>query len=174
MNAKKVIAAFLMIFVLASGFAQETSKKVQREQKKVEKQKQIEDLISSKAFVFEATQALPQGGTMVQLTGSSYTVKFHPDTIESYLPFYGRAYSVDYGGDGGIKFKGKPGEYKVTTQKKGRGYEINATVKVTKDNYDLHLTVSPDGSGILIVNSNQRSSISYHGHIEKSEAVKEE
>ncbi len=161
-----------MMFVLATGIAQETSRKTQREQKKIEKQKQIEVLINSKEFVFEATKALPQGGKMIILTGSSYTVKFNPETIESYLPFYGRAYSVDYGGDGGIKFQGKPDEYKVVTQNAGKGYDINARIKSPKDYYKLHLSVSTNGSATLIVDSNQRSSISYYGSIEKLEEVK--
>jgi len=172
MEARKVIAAFIMLSVFASGFAQETSKKAQREQKKTEKQQQIEALINSNEFVFEATYVLPQGGQMINLTGSSYTLKFHNDTIESYLPFYGRAYSVDYGGDGGIKFKGKPDEYKVVTTKNGRGYEINATIKGPKDYYKIHLSVSTDGGATLIVDSNQRSSISYRGDIEKLEEMK--
>ena len=162
----------MVMFAVASGFSQEPSKKAQREQNRIEKEKQIETLINSKEFVFEATQALPQSGKMIMLTGSSYTVTFHPDSIESYLPFYGRAYSVDYGGDGGIKFKGKPQEYKVVAQKSGKGYDINATIKTTKDLYKLYLSVTPDGSATLMVDSNQRSSISYHGDIKKFEAAK--
>jgi len=172
MEARKIIVAFIMMSVFASGFAQETSKKALREQKKIEKQQQIEDLINSKEFVFEATQVLPQSGKMIILTGSSYTLKFHNDTIESYLPFFGRAYSIDYGGDGGIKFKGKPDEYKVVTQKDGKGYEINTTIKGPKDYYKLYLSVSTNGSATLVVDSNQRSSISYRGNIEKLEEVK--
>ena len=172
MEARKIFAAFIMLSVFATGFAQETSKKAQREQKKTEKQQQIEALINSNEFVFEASQALPQGGKMVILTGSSYTLKFHNDTIESYLPFFGRAYSVDYGGDGGIKFKGKPDEYKVITQKAGKGYEIYASVKGQKDYYKLHLSVSPDGGATLGVDSNQRSNISYRGDIGKLDEAK--
>jgi len=111
MEARKFFVAFIMMLVFATGFAQETSKKALREQRKTEKQQLIESLINSNDFVFEALQVLPQRGKMIILTGSSYTLKFHNDTIESYLPFFGRAYSVDYGGDGGIKFKGKPDEY---------------------------------------------------------------
>ncbi len=162
----------MVMFVFATGFSQETTKKAQREQNRIEKEKQIEALISSKEFVFEAIQALPQSGKMIILTGSSYTVTFHPDAIESYLPFYGRAYSIDYGGDGGIKFEGKPEEYKVVTQKSGKGYDINATIKTPKDLYKFYLSVSPDGTATLMVDSNQRSSISYHGDIKKFEAAK--
>jgi len=172
MEARKFFVAFIMLSVFATGYAQEISKKALREQKKTEKQQQIEALINSNDFVFEALQVLPQRGKMKILTGSSYTLKFHDDTIESYLPFFGRAYSVDYGGDGGIKFKGKPDEYKVVTQKAGKGYEIYASVKAPKDFYKLYLSVSPDGGATLVIDSNQRSSISYRGEIKKLEEAK--
>jgi len=172
MNARIFYAAFIIALIFTSGFAQQTDKKSQREQNRIEKQKQIEALVNSKEFVFEATYALPQGGKSIYLTGSSYTVKFHPDTIESYLPFFGRAYSVDYGGEGGIKFIGKPTEFNVETRKAEKGYDINATIKAPKDYYKLHLSVSPGGTATLIVDSNQRSSISYQGDIAKFEEVK--
>jgi len=172
MEARKFFVAFIMMLVFETGFAQETSKKALREQRKTEKQQLIESLINSNDFVFEALQVLPQRGKMIILTGSSYTLKFHNDTIESYLPFFGRAYSVDYGGDGGIKFKGKPDDYKVVTQKAGKGWEINASVKAPKDYYKLYLSVSPDGGATLVIDSNQRSSISYRGDIKKLEEAK--
>jgi hypothetical protein len=172
MKASVFFMAFIMALIFTSGFAQKTARKSEREQNRIEKQKQIEALVNSKEFVFEATYALPQGGKSIYLTGSSYTVKFHPDTIESYLPFFGRAYSVDYGGEGGIKFCGRPTEFNVVTRKAEKGYDINATIKAPKDYYKLHLSVSSVGSATLIVDSNQRSSISYQGDIAKFEEVK--
>jgi len=173
MKARIFFTAFIMALIFTSGFAQQTARKSERDQNKIEKQKQIQALVTSKEFVFEARYALPQGGKSVYLTGSSYTVKFHPDTIESYLPFFGRAYSVDYGGEGGIKFIGKPTEFNVVTLKAEKGYDINATIKTPKDYYKFYLSVSPVGNATLTVNSNQRSSISYQGDIEKFEEVKE-
>jgi hypothetical protein len=52
MEAKKIIVAFLMMGVFATGFAQGASKKAQREKSKIEKQHQVESLINSKVFVF--------------------------------------------------------------------------------------------------------------------------
>ena len=143
MKARIFFMAFILSLIFTSVFAQPASRKSERELNRIEKQKQIQALITSKEFVFEATYALPQGGKSIYLTGSSYTVKFHPDTIESYLPFFGRAYSVDYGGEGGIKFVGKPTEFNVVTLKAEKGYNINATLKAPKDYYKLHLSVTP-------------------------------
>lgn len=167
MVANKIIVTLLMVFFLTSGHGQKTSKKEQRGKDRMEKQHQIDSLINSKVFVFVATRALPQGGNSIDLTTNSNSLKFHPEKIESYMPFFGRAYSIDYGGNGGIKFEGKPEEYKVVTKKGGKGFEIYATVSVTRDNYKLTLIVNPDGNAFLTIDSNQRSPISYNGNVMK-------
>jgi hypothetical protein len=171
METKKTILVLLMMLILSLGFAQENSRKAQREKNKIEKQYQIDSLVNSKEFVFVAIRALPEGGSSVDLTTNPNFIKFHPEKIESDMPFFGRAYSIDYGG-GGIKFTGKPSEFKIEARKKGKGYEINTTVSVARDTYKLNLFVNTGGSATLIINSNQRSSISYNGNIEKFEEPK--
>lgn len=162
-----------MMSVFVTAFSQEVSRKAAREKSRIEKQQQIDSLIHSKVFVFSATRALPLGGNSIDLTTNPNSVKFHPDEIESYMPFFGRAYSAEYGGDGGIKFKAKPTEFNIVTMKGGKGFEINATVAVTRDYYKLTLHVSPEGSATLTINSNQKSAISYFGNIMKPVEVKE-
>lgn len=154
------------------GFTQETSKKAQREKNRLEKQLGIDSLIKAKHFTFVATRAFPQGGNTVDLTTNSNFVKFSPDKIESYMPFFGRAYSIDYGGDGGIKFIAKPEEFNIVAKKEGKGYEINVSVPVTRDQFKLTLFVGIDGYATLTIISNQRSTISYYGEISKTEEPK--
>lgn len=173
MGTKKVLLALLMMIVLSSGFAQKMSKKALREKNKIEKQQQIDSLMNSREFVFVAIRALPMGGGSVDLTGNSNSVKFHPEKIESDMPFFGRAYSIEYGGNGGLMFEGKPIEYKVVTLKESKGYDVDATVSVPRDSYKLSLYVSPDGSASLTINSNQRSSMSFNGNIVKFEEANE-
>lgn len=167
MKLKRYVLAFSMVIIFASGFTQEISKKAQREKNRIEKINQVDSLINSKTFVFEATRAFPQGWKSVDLTTNRNSVKFNPDKIECYMPFFGRAYSVDYGGDAGIKFNAKPQKYDIVKQKNGKGYEIKVSASAARDNYNLMLSVSPEGSATLIIISNQRSSISYSGNISK-------
>ncbi len=169
METKKTFIAFILILLLISGFARDPSRRAQRLKNRIEKAHQIEAMIHSKTFVFIATRALPQGFGAVDLTTNSNSIEFFPDRIKSYMPFFGRAYSIEYGGDGGIKFEAKPDEFNVTTLKRGKGYEINAAVSVTRDVYKLNLFVSPEGSASLTINSNQRSTIAYYGNITKPE-----
>ena len=172
MKTKTTFIALLLVLVMVSGFAQESSKKEQRERVKMEKRNQVEALINSREFVFSASRALPQSGQSIDLTTNPNRLSFHPDKIMCFMPYFGRAYHVDYGGDAGIRFEGKPKEFRITTGKRGKGYEINVKVPAQNDNYQLNLFVSPDGSATLSINCNNRSAISYFGEIGTAEEPK--
>lgn len=150
----------LLVTVSASLTAQE---KMSKEQRKLEMQKQTEELVKTTTFVFGAQTAYPQGGTSVDLSMDNYTVEYSPELIKSDLPYYGKAYGgVAYGG-GGIRFTAKPGDY-VTEQTK-KGYIIKTEVRDASDTYTLTMTVSAEGSASLAINSNNRSPITFTGDI---------
>ena len=164
MNRKISILAIIFSIILNPLFSQEKSKGELKEEKKIERQQQVEALVNSREFVFIAIKAQPQGSRSIDLTTNQGKVKFHPDLIESDMPFFGRAYSgAGYGGDSGMKFKGNPEEFTVVKKKKN--YQVNAVVKGEHDTYKLFLSISISGSASLSINSNNRSSISYTGDI---------
>jgi hypothetical protein len=171
MKTKIFILSSILSFTLITGFSQEKSNKEIKEDQKIEKQKQIDSLVNSKTFVFIATRAFPQSGESIDLTTNSGFIKFDTLLIKCNMPFFGRAYSgIDYGGDVGMKFEGKPSDYSLTKTK--NNYEIKANVKGTNDYYQLFLTINFNGSGSLAINCNNRSSISYFGDISKPEKLK--
>jgi hypothetical protein len=132
---------------------------------------QMDALLSSRNFVFHATRALPSHGNSIDLTTNVSYVKFSPDFIDSYMPFFGRAYSgVGYGNDQGLHFKGQPEEFKIDRKK--NKYQITAMVRDGNENYRLYLTVTPSGSASLSISSNNRESMSYQGEIRPPDAVK--
>ena len=163
MNIRISVLIILFTIFTISGFAQEKSKKQLKEDKKLEKQQQLEALLNSKTFVFNANTAIPQGSKPVNLT-AIYYVKFSPDAIESYMPFYGNAYNgAGIGGDTGMKFEGKPEDFTVAKGKKN--YIVNALVAGQNDTYQISLSVGFKGSATLSIGSNNRSNISYNGEI---------
>ncbi len=156
----------LVVFLFQFGMtnAQEKSKKQIKEEKKMALQKEVEMLVNSKEFIFIGQTAFPAGYRSVNLSSNSNYVKFHPDNIESYMPYFGRTYNIGAAGnDPGLKFEGKPTEYTVETGKKN--HTIKAVVKGPTDNYTIYITVSFDSSASLSITSNNRSSISYNGQI---------
>jgi hypothetical protein len=154
--------------ILTTGYSQENTTKKSKDEKKLEKQKEIEALVNAKEFVFVARTALPSGMKSVNLTTNTNYVKFQPDLIDSYMPYYGKAYSgIGYGGDTGLKFKDKPEVFDIVKNKKA--YQIDVTVKTSNDLFRLSLSVGFEGSTSLSVISNNRSTISYQGEISAPE-----
>lgn len=153
--------------------AQEKTKKELKAERTIQKQKEIQSLIESVNFVFNAEKLIPQGGGLRILDYNIYFVKFSTENAVGDLPFFGRAFNIPYGGDGGIKFEGKPEKIKI--EKKKKSYIVKATVKGKDDIYDLMFSVFFDGGTTLSVNSNKRASISYDGNITapKTELKKE-
>src|SRR4051794_9719977 len=72
----------------------------------------LKSLLSNKTFVFKAQSAWPLQGTVVQLT-SGYDMKMLQDSINTYLPYFGRAYTAGYNSEGGINFTSKKFDYKL-------------------------------------------------------------
>jgi hypothetical protein len=172
MKTRISILMVVLSLLSASGYSQEKTKKELKEEKEIEQQRQTEALVNSKDFIFIARTAIPSGMKSVNLTSNTNYVKFQPEMIESELPYYGRAYgSVGYGGDSGVKFKGKPDEFSVVKGKKN--FEVQVIYKGETDKYTLNLTVSYSGSASLSITSNNRSSISYNGEIMAPEKPEE-
>jgi hypothetical protein len=149
-------------------YSQDRNNKGTKEERRLEKQKQVDKMINDKEFVFVPRTALPAGMSVVNLSPNQNSIKFHPDFIDSFMPFFGRAYNVEgYGRDTGLQFSGKPDKF--TIEKKGKMYQINVVVKEVNDMFSLFLSVGVDGFASLSVSSNNRSPISFEGEISAPE-----
>jgi hypothetical protein len=103
-------------------------------------------------------------GRSRQLT-SDYDVKVAKDSIISYLPYFGRAYTAPLDPTrGGIQFKSKDFEYTISNKRKG-GWDILIKPKDVDDVRQLSLMISEDGYGSLQVLSNNRQPIIFNGYV---------
>lgn len=162
-NVLQMLILVFVVFSFADGIAQEKTKKELKEERKLEKQKKIALLVESKEFVFEVNRVIPQGGRTVNVT-TYYSVEFHPNLINSHLPFFGRGLSgIGYGGDDGMSFEGEPSVFTIETTKKG--FDLKAVVKGKNDVFNLLFNVYSEGNAFLTITSNNRSPISYDGDI---------
>lgn len=168
---KSRIAQLILLLLIGTApvLAQTSDRKAEKERKRIEKEHEISALVDSRTFEFRANRALPTGYKSVDFTTNPNFVKFSPDLIVSEMPFFGRAYSVSYGGDAGLKFEGKPEKY--TVEKKKKSYEIEAKVRSESDFFTINLSVSFDGSSSMSISSNSRTTISYNGEISASKAT---
>ena len=128
----------------------------------------IKQAVKDSKFIFHAQVAMPASGGSRQLS-SDYDLKISKNSLVSYLPFFGRAYSVPYGTtDGGLSFTSSKFDYAIKNRKKG-GWEISIEPKDVPEFREFLLTVSESGYGTLQAVSNNRQLISFSGYITPAE-----
>jgi hypothetical protein len=149
---------FCSLFVL---LACNSSRSLQAD---ADKEVATRNMITQKRFIFRATAALPSGGASRQLT-SEYDLRVSPDTIITYLPYFGRAYSAPLDmNDGGIKFTSTQFDYTTQEQRKG-GWNISIIPRDANDVRQLLLNISSTGFASLQVISRNRQTISFNGSL---------
>ena len=93
-----------------------------------------------------------------------YSVEVRNDSLISYLPYFGRAYSVPYGGGKGLTFSERIGSYQE--YQKGNGMRhIEIGLRNDEDTYLYTIEVYDNGSSSISVQSRQRENISYSGEM---------
>jgi hypothetical protein len=172
MIQKVSISAILVFLLIANCFAQEKSKKELKEESKIEYQKQIEALIGNKEFVFKANTASPIGFKPVGLTPNTYYVRFQPDLVVSFMPYYGKAYgNMGYNNDSVLNFEEIPEDF--TSSKDKKSYQVKVKVRSEGNSYTLIITIRFDGVTSLSISSNNRSNIVFDGYISPPENQEE-
>lgn len=161
----KTVLFTLIAVTITSGIANAQNSKKDKRAAKIAATK---NLIDSQNFVFVAEFVSPIGRGRRHLT-SNYEVKVTRDTVISYLPYFGRAYSVPFNSTNiGFDFTSTNFDYEVTPRKKG-GWEILIKPKDQNDNQQLSFLISDNGSASLNISSVNRSPISYDGYITERE-----
>ncbi len=159
MKALRILYTLVVLFIFGSTTAQNKTEKPHTS---------IETLLNSKNFEFIANTAIPLSGPTKNLVGSNYSITFTPEMVTSNMPFYGRAYSgMIMGRDKGMRFKGKPEDFIITSAK--NGYNITTTVKGETDIYVISISVGYSSFAALSISSNDRGTISYQGEIVNNE-----
>lgn len=138
--------------------------------KKMEKlhPEDISNMISAKNFTFIAERVNPFRGMSRNLT-SLYDVKIKKDTLDSFLPYFGRAYQAPIDpSKGGIMFKSLNFSYSVTDKSKDE-WQIYIE---PKDNSDVRMFIFQifgNGKATLNIQNTHRDPISFYGHLQKNE-----
>lgn len=161
MKAIKNLCLFVLFFSLIAFNLQVAN----AQKTKTAKTEIIKNLIDSQRYVFHAQYVMPANGSQRFLT-SDYLVTVLKDSVISYLPFFGRAYSAPINPtDGGIKFTSTNFWYKLENKKKG-GWDIIIKPKDAPDVQQFALSVFENGNASLQVISINRQPISFNGYVE--------
>lgn len=157
-KSKCICFTILFLFIGVSiAFAQ--NKKEKRKQKELI----VKEIIESENYKIDVTTAYPRRGRMVPLT-SLYSLEIRNDSVFSYLPYFGRAYSIPYGGGNGFIFKAPIEKYQMIYNRHGVA-KAELTARSEEDKVKFYFTISPDGSSNIDATMQQRESIRFSGEL---------
>lgn len=169
MKNKKTMTAILVVTIgllfSGCGASQSATEKAQQAQF-------LSEQIKSFNFEFVATYAYPQNFRPIYLS-SPYDVKVSPDTVQAYLPYYGRAFSAPMDpSEGGIKFTSTDFKYEIEKGRKAGNWIIKIITADTNRPFELNFNLWDNGSGSLNVQDRDRQSISFQGSVEAQKKPK--
>lgn len=159
---KKVIIFSLTISILFAG----KSNTIDQEKEREEQFKNTVEFIEKGSFIFKAQRAFPQGGRSVDLTTNYGFIEILDDTGKARLPYFGRAYSIPYGGNGGIKFSGSIENVEFSKDQEKMRIRYSFEVR-DRDYYQINMDISHGGNAYVTIISNNRSQISYQGTVDR-------
>ena len=165
MKTIRIIFSLLLITAMSMPTLSAQTKKEKKELKK----QAVEKLVTSGKYKINVNRALPARGRSVTLT-SPYSVEIRNDSVISYLPYYGRAYSIPYGGGEGLNFKAPLTDYKLEWGKKETA-KIKSSARSEEDKFDFSIDVFSNGSSSIFVNMQNRQSISFQGELDMPEEI---
>lgn len=125
---------------------------------------QVSEALASRHYTINVLMMYPQRGRAVNLT-TNYSVEVKGDSLISYLPYFGRAYNVPYGGGKGLNFIAPITGYQTETDRKGMT-RVVLTTENEEDRYQYVLEVSSSGDSYVQVQSRQRDFIRYSGRMD--------
>ena len=164
---RKTIFLFVILgFVLATTWlscATSESARAEKAARRALMKEKMADGLSRRHYTIDIDRAYPDGRSSVINLSSPYSVTVSGDTIISYLPFFGRAYSVPYGGGKGLNFTGRIRRYSESTTRKGE-HLVNIDVESEEDTYVYYISLHEGGNATINVQPRQRSHIAFSGN----------
>jgi hypothetical protein len=168
---KNALITLVLVVFFATGCAVSSSQNSGNNSSKKEQRaadlEKVAAMIESGNFVYTVQSISPSGSRTLQAT-TTYTMKAVNGNYEASLPYFGRAYQASYGGDGPIEFNGTPESLQLTKNTKKNSLTVSFSIAGDRDRYSVTFQVGYSGYGTLIVNSQNRQSISYYGMVSES------
>ena len=118
-TTKIIIKKLLFILIALATVANTANAQNSKKDKQTAKMIATKDMIDSQNFIFVPRTVSPLRGGIRELT-SYYDLEVSKDSIISYLPYFGRAYTAPLNpSEVGVNFTSTNFEYKVAPGKKG-------------------------------------------------------
>jgi hypothetical protein len=152
-----IAMGFILSIVL---FGCSSAKGLTKEEKAA-KEALLKQAVEKREFVVKVDRMLPLNGRSQVLT-SPYSLEISGDRVKSYLPYFGRAYSVPYGGGEGLSFESAITDYTSAVDSKGKT-TVEFQARTKEDRHSFRIEIFPGGSASINVTSVNRQAISFRG-----------
>ena len=130
----------------------------------------VKKALSEKRFMINVDYMYPLSGTPKHLS-YGYSLEVRNDSLISYLPYMGRAYSVPYGGGKALNFEAPLKNYKEVEGSRNLR-RIYVQVYNDEDIYTYMFEVFANGKSTVHVDSRNRQPISFDGDVVTEENKK--
>ncbi|MBR2776450.1 MAG: DUF4251 domain-containing protein [Prevotella sp.] len=159
MKRIKLMTSFIVLMVLGGCASAE-----ERAARAAEQAANVKKALTERKYRIAVSRMYPRSGAAKSVS-YGYSVEVRNDSLFSYLPYFGRAYQVPYGGGKGLNFSERIGSYHESQLNNGKRH-IEIQVKNEEDTYLYTLDIFDNGSSQIDVQSRQREQISYSGNME--------
>lgn len=133
-----------------------------KKEKKAQKAAEVKELVDSRTYIFTPQTMLPASGRSRQVT-PDFEFRVLGDSIVSYLPYFGRAFSAPINpNQGGLTFRSTDFDYTLADAKKG-GWDITIRPKDVPDVQRIQLSIQESGYAYMQVISTNRQPIAFNG-----------
>ncbi|SFG26524.1 DUF4251 domain-containing protein [Prevotella sp. KH2C16] len=162
---KLILLTFMALAVVACSTTRLTPE--EKAAKEARKRQQLTENLNDRHFTIHVDYMQPMRGPMKRLT-SDYELTLHGDTLISYLPYFGRAYNVPYGGGKGLSFTTLIRDYQVVEGRKDN-YLVEIKARNEEDEFVYNIEVFANGNASISVQAHERDAIRFTGAMELEE-----
>lgn len=159
---KKVLIFIMIIAGLVTTLDLSASAKKRKKQERAKQEQRVKDAIRNWSYKIDVSRMHTSLGD--KYLSYNYSLEVNKAEVKSALPYYGRAYSIPYGGGVGLNFTSTITDYEVTEGKRG-SFQIKFKSKSIDDLYQFKVEISKSGICHISVSSNNRQSISFQGSL---------
>ncbi len=124
----------------------------------------VKAALTARNYKIAVSRMYPRSGAAKSVS-YGYSVEVRNDSLFSYLPYFGRAFDVPYGGGKGLNFDAPIESYNETQLENGKRH-IEIGLKNDEDTYLYTISVFDNGNSSIDVQSRRREPISYSGEME--------
>lgn len=158
---------FLLWTAAAMMAACATSNSAERQQRLADIARRTGDSIRMRTFTVNIDMMYTQRGGS-HYVSPEFSLRLQGDSVFSYLPYFGRAYTVPYGGGKGLHFSAPIMGYQ-TGKGRNDATRISFTARKEEDDYRFSIDVYDNGKAYVHIAPQNREQISYDGAIDMKE-----